>query len=156
MALPLDQAYSHRRCHALPGASDSAGHSHRIAQKDWLMGTAKGELEGWEQRSVAQVCRKLEEKTRWSSAILVDAKKQTWRNARDATLRDTGEPTWEGYKEWCLNQVRNPAVESQDVGRQLAKASMKETQSVASFNDYLASLWAQRDRVVTDAECKAR
>ena len=59
----------------------------------------RAKLEGWEQRSVAQVCRKLEEKTRWSSAILVDAKKQTWRNARDATPRDTGEPTWEEYKE---------------------------------------------------------
>ena len=46
---------------------------------------------------------------------------------------------------WCLNQVRNPAAKSHDVGRQLAKASMKETQSVAS-------LWTQRDRVVTDAE----
>lgn len=34
-----------------------------------------------------------EEKTRWSSAILSDAKKQTWRNVRDATLRETGEPS---------------------------------------------------------------
>ena len=93
-----------------------------------------------------------EEKTRWSSAILADAKKQTWRNQRDAILRTVGEPTWEQYKEWCLNQTRNPAVKSHDVGRQLAKAQMKETQSVASFNDYLTGLWAQKDRIVTDAE----
>ena len=44
-----------------------------------------------------------QEKTRWSSALLTDAKKQTWRNAKDDLLRETGEPTWEAYKEWCLN-----------------------------------------------------
>ena len=93
-----------------------------------------------------------EEKVRWSSNLLVDAKKQTWRNERATTLRETGEPTWEYYKAWCLNQVRNPAVKAHDVGRQLARAHMKETQSVSSFNDYLASLWAQMDRVVTDVE----
>ena len=92
------------------------------------------------------------EKVRWGSAILADAKKQTWRNQRDATLHVTGEPTWENFKAWCLNQVRNPVVKSHEVGRQLAKASMRENQTVANFNDYLASLWAQKDREVTDAE----
>ncbi len=29
---------------------------------------------------------------------------------------------------------------------------MRNTQSVASFNDYLTTLWSQRDRLVTDAE----
>ena len=92
------------------------------------------------------------EKTRWSSAILADAKKQTWRNARDALLFSTGEPTWKEYTEWCLDQVRNPAVKSHDVGRQLARATMRDTQTVASFNDYLASLWIQRDRPVDELE----
>ena len=95
-----------------------------------------------------------QEKTRWSSSLLTDAKKQTWRNARDDLLRETGEPTWEAYKEWCLNQVCNPAVKIHDVGRTLAKATMRNDQSVQSFNNYLAMLWSQRDRYVTDAERK--
>ena len=96
--------------------------------------------------------RTAEEKTRWSSAILADSKKQTWRNDRDAILRATGEPTWEEYTDWCLNQVRNPAIRAHDVGRQLSKAEMKESQSVASFNDYLTKLWAQMDRLIADEE----
>ena len=93
-----------------------------------------------------------QKKTCWSSALLTDAKKQTWRNARDDLLRESGEPTWEDYKEWCLNQVCNPAVKIHDVGRALAKATMRNDQSVQSFNNYLAMLWSQRDCYVTDAE----
>ena len=92
------------------------------------------------------------EKTRWSSSILADAKKQTWRNAREALLLSTGEPTWKQYTEWCLDQVRNPAVKTHDIGRQLARATMRDTQTVSSFNDYLASLWVQRDRPVDELE----
>ena len=61
------------------------------------------------------------EKIRWFSAILSDAKKQIWWNERNAIIRDFGEPTWKQYSDWCLNQVRNPAIKSHDIGRLLAK-----------------------------------
>lgn len=85
-----------------------------------------------------------EDKITWAASLLMQKRKDQWRNYADSLRKQNQEVTWKMFCDYLTGLLSNPEIRNQVTQQKIEKAK-QTNQYIADFDQYLNKLYSELD-----------